>query len=425
MMMTSGTSTPTPDAAATVTHTPKAGSLANPPPPTTKPEATSDEASPVSHLEEEEEEEEMVTPPGDTASEQEETVTPPGDTESEQASQQEEEEEEEEERMPQPGDAAWPFLAIEAYDAPPEEERGADGVPLSAILPWSRDPRRPATTGATPPAASLVDAYAGEGSDATGAAATVAPAVDESLNARVSLVTAQIVAMGADAIVNAANAGLHAGGGVCGAIFHAAGHRRMRDECDVYRDAAASGGGGGACPTGRAVLTHGHRLPARYCVHAVGPAVSGGGGWGGGPTARDTLLLARVYRAVFDLLPGSHRSRLFRGRPGERPLTSVVVPCISTAIYGFPHALAAWIVARTARAFLERHPAHEAERLVFIFYPPDEHKDLPHYLAAFDYYFPRPSSAAVPAASASAATAASTHPPASPSPPPELDDVTD
>ena len=64
-----------------------------------------------------------------------------------------------------------------------------------------------------------------------------------------------------DVVVNAANEGLWAGGGVCGAIFRAAGHRQLQDACDRI----------GHCDTGSAVITPGFQLKAKYIIHAVGP----------------------------------------------------------------------------------------------------------------------------------------------------------
>ena len=70
-----------------------------------------------------------------------------------------------------------------------------------------------------------------------------------------------------DAIVNAANAALAPGGGVCGAIFAAAGYEEMDQACRKL----------GGCPTGQSVLTPGFSLPAKYVVHTVGPIWRGGG----------------------------------------------------------------------------------------------------------------------------------------------------
>ncbi len=65
-------------------------------------------------------------------------------------------------------------------------------------------------------------------------------------------------------IVNAANSALKAGGGVCGAIFRAAGSEALSRACDAV----------GHCATGEAVITPAFGIKtARYIVHAVGPVL--------------------------------------------------------------------------------------------------------------------------------------------------------
>ena len=78
---------------------------------------------------------------------------------------------------------------------------------------------------------------------------------------RISIVKSDITKLDTDAVVNAANSGLQAGGGVCGAIFKAAGHHRLQDACDKF----------GHCDVGSAVITPGFDLKAKYIIHAVGP----------------------------------------------------------------------------------------------------------------------------------------------------------
>ena len=75
-----------------------------------------------------------------------------------------------------------------------------------------------------------------------------------------------IVNMEKDAFVNAANSALEMGGGGCGAVFRAAGVKELQEEC---RKKAP-------CPTGKAVLTAGYGLKARYIIHVVGPVWKNG-----------------------------------------------------------------------------------------------------------------------------------------------------
>jgi O-acetyl-ADP-ribose deacetylase (regulator of RNase III) len=125
-----------------------------------------------------------------------------------------------------------------------------------------------------------------------------------------------------DAIVNAANPALARGGGVCGAIFAAAGPE-LDDAC------AAIGG----CAPGDAVITPGFRLPARFVVHTVGPV------WHGGEQGEPELL-ASCYR----------RSIAVAAAAG---CASIAFPAISTGIYGYPGDLAAKVAVATVRTCSE------------------------------------------------------------------------
>ena len=136
--------------------------------------------------------------------------------------------------------------------------------------------------------------------------------------ARLEATQGDITKEDVDAIVNAANSGLTRGGGVCGAIFAAAG-----PELD---GACAQLGG---CDTGKAKATPGFRLPARGIIHAVGPV------WHGGDRGEPDLL-ASAYR----------RSLEVADEIGAR---SVAFPAISTGIYGYPLDAATEIAVRTCR----------------------------------------------------------------------------
>lgn len=135
-----------------------------------------------------------------------------------------------------------------------------------------------------------------------------------------------ITKLDVDAIVNAANPSLLAGGGVCGAIHLAAGPELER-EC---RELAP-------CPAGEARITAGYALPARRVIHAVGPI------WHGGDEG-EAGLLAACYRNALDLA-------------GSEDLESIAFPAISTGIYGYPRDAAARVAVRTLSEALPGHPS--------------------------------------------------------------------
>lgn len=81
-----------------------------------------------------------------------------------------------------------------------------------------------------------------------------------------TIVRQDITQMDVDAIVNAANTELAMGGGVCGAIFRAAGSAELQASCDRLAPVQ----------TGEAVITPGFGLPAKYVIHTAGPVYRDG-----------------------------------------------------------------------------------------------------------------------------------------------------
>jgi O-acetyl-ADP-ribose deacetylase (regulator of RNase III) len=137
----------------------------------------------------------------------------------------------------------------------------------------------------------------------------------------VHLTVGDITTAETDAIVNAANSGLQAGGGVCGAIFRTAGPE-LQTACD-----AVAASGGVRCPTGEARITAAGNLPSRFVIHAVGPRY--------GIDPRPEALLASAYRNTYTLAL-------------EHDCRSVAVPAISCGIFGYPLEEAAAVALSTS-----------------------------------------------------------------------------
>ena len=122
------------------------------------------------------------------------------------------------------------------------------------------------------------------------------------------------------AVVNAANEGLVAGGGVCGVIFRAAGPG-LQSACDTVSP----------CPTGDARMTPAFAINAEHIIHAVGPKYRDG-------SAAEKALLASAYTSALQLAD-------------DAGLESIAFPAISTGIYGFPPDEAAPVVHAAITAF--------------------------------------------------------------------------
>ncbi len=113
-----------------------------------------------------------------------------------------------------------------------------------------------------------------------------------------------------DCIVNAGNAELQTGGGVCGSIFSAAGDVELSAACQAV----------GSCPVGDSRITPSFNLAQQginYIVHAVGPVYHHYG------PAEAQRLLRSAYQSALRLA-------------AEHGVAKIAFPLISSGIYGYP-----------------------------------------------------------------------------------------
>ena len=146
----------------------------------------------------------------------------------------------------------------------------------------------------------------------------------------IEIIQGDITKLDVDAIVNAANCSLLGGGGVDGAIHRAAGPELLR-ACIPLN----------GCETGKAKITPGFRLPARFVIHTPGPVYRDG-------LHGEPAFLESCYRSCLELAE-------------ESECETVAFPAISTGVYGYPWKEATEIAVKTVR----NYPVKSVKKVIF------------------------------------------------------------
>lgn len=169
---------------------------------------------------------------------------------------------------------------------------------------------------------------------------------------RLVLWQGDITALKADAITNPANSALlgcfRSLHNCVDNLIHSKAGIQLRLRCSEIMEEQ-----GHEEPAGRAKITPGYNLPARYVLHTVGPIVND-------PlTHRHRELLASCYRSCLELASEHH-------------LNSLAFCCISTGVFMFPQKEAAETAVRTVRGWLDTHPDTSVKRVIFNVYKDED-----------------------------------------------------
>ncbi|MBS7656238.1 O-acetyl-ADP-ribose deacetylase [Candidatus Bathyarchaeota archaeon] len=173
-----------------------------------------------------------------------------------------------------------------------------------------------------------------------------------------SIIQGDLTEQDVEAIVNAANPSLMGGGGVDGAI-HKKGGSKILEECKKIRTTLYPNG----LPTGKAVITSGGNLKAKYVIHTVGPI------WKGGSEGEPELL-TEAYKNSLKLAV-------------KKGLKTIAFPSISTGAYGYPIEKASRVALKAIKEFIEKELASIKEVRIVLF----KEEDLKVYKEAVKELF--------------------------------------
>ncbi len=157
---------------------------------------------------------------------------------------------------------------------------------------------------------------------------------------KLSLIKGDITKQNTDAVVNAANPRLMGGGGVDGAIHRAGGPIILKECSDIIAKI-------GQLETGKAVITSGGNLDAKFIIHTVGPI------WGR-DAGREADLLESAYRECLKLAD-------------SYKLRSIAFPSISTGVYQYPVRQAARIALNTILKYISAQKTSLENILMVLF----------------------------------------------------------
>lgn len=158
---------------------------------------------------------------------------------------------------------------------------------------------------------------------------------------KLHFIQGDITELDVDAIVNAANTALRAGGGVSGAIHRAAGP-------ELEAESSALGG----CDYGEAKLTKGYDLPAAYVIHTVGPVY-------GQHEGQEPELLRNSYYQSLKLAD-------------EHNLRSIAFPLISTGAFGYPFGPATDIAKRAISEYFQEQKTSSLTDVYLVAFTEDD-----------------------------------------------------